>query len=64
MVMHLQPTSPVPDETARVARAASAKGNVYIQMRDVPGSVYADDDFSDLFDVRGRPAIAPGVWSW
>jgi transposase len=30
-----------------------------MQMRDVLGSIYEDEDFSELFEVRGRPAIAP-----
>jgi transposase len=28
-------------------------------MRDVLGSIYDDEDFAKLFEVRGRPAIAP-----
>jgi transposase len=28
-------------------------------MRDVLGTIYADEDFAELFEVRGRPAIAP-----
>ena len=30
-----------------------------MQMRDVLGTIYDDEDFSELFEVRGRPAIAP-----
>ena len=59
MSMRPKPIGPVPEDTARVARAAFPKGNVYIQMRDVLGSIYDDEDFSELFEVRGRPAIAP-----
>ena len=59
MSMHPYPIGPVPEDTARVARAAFPKGNVYIEMRDVLGSVYKDEDFEELFEVRGRPAIAP-----
>jgi transposase len=59
--MCLQPTpiEPVPEETARVARAAFPKGNVYLQMRDVLGALYDDRQFADLFAQRGRPAEAP-----
>jgi transposase len=57
--MHPQPISPVPEDTARVAKAAFPKGNAYIEMRNVLGTVYEDEDFSELFEVRGRPAIAP-----
>jgi transposase len=57
--MHPQPIGPVPEDTARVAKAAFPKGNLYIQMRNVLGSIYDDEDFAELFEVRGRPAIAP-----
>jgi len=59
MSMHPQPISPILEDTARVARAAFPKGKVYIEMRDVLGSVYGDEDFEELFKARGRPAIAP-----
>lgn len=59
MSMQPQPISPVPEETARVAKAAFPKGSTYMQMRDVLGAVYEDTDFSGLFAVRGRPAHAP-----
>ena len=59
MSMNPEPIRPVPEETARVARAAFPKGNVYIEMHDVLGSVYKDEDFAKLFEVRGRPAVAP-----
>ncbi len=59
--MSLQPEviGPVPEETARVARAAFPKGNVYMQMRDVLGVIYDDESFAALFARRGRPAEAP-----
>ena len=28
-------------------------------MRDVLGAIYEDEDFAEIFEVRGRPAIAP-----
>ena len=59
MSLQPEPAGPVPDETARVARAAFPKGNVYMQMRDVLGVVYDDLSFSPLFAVRGRPAESP-----
>lgn len=59
MSMHPQPIGPVPEDTARVARAAFPKGNLYMQIRDVLGTIYDDEDFSELFEVRGRPAITP-----
>ena len=59
MSMRPKPIGPVPEDTARVARAAFPKGNPYMHMRDVLGTIYADEDFAELFEVRGRPAIAP-----
>src|SRR5712691_869172 len=59
--MSLKPQAicPVPQETVRVARAAYPKGNLYIQMREVLGSIYTDEDFADLFPKEGQPAEAP-----
>src|SRR5215472_3996167 len=59
MSLKPQAISPVPEETARVARAAYPKGNVYMQMRDVLGCIYHDEDFADLFPKDGQPAEAP-----
>lgn len=58
--MSLKPQliAPVPQETARVARAAYPKGNLYMQMRDVLGSIYTDEAFQDLFPKEGQPAEA------
>jgi transposase len=59
MSLKPQAVCPVPQETARVARAAYPKGNSYMQMRDVLGSIYTDEDFADLFPKEGQPAEAP-----
>lgn len=59
MSLHPQPIGPVPEDIARVARAAFPKGTTYVRTRDVLGAVYEDEDFAELFEVRGRPAIAP-----
>jgi transposase len=53
------PIGPIPDETARVARAAFPKGSRYLQMRDVLGTTFADADFAALDPARGRPVEAP-----
>jgi transposase len=50
---------PVPEETARIARAAFLRGNLYIRMRDELGPIVTDSSFAPLFAVRGRPAEAP-----
>jgi transposase len=59
MCLHPNPIPPVPEETLRVARAAFPKGNRYLQMRDVLGSIYTDDMFADLYPAKGQPAEAP-----
>jgi len=52
---------PVPEETARVARAAFPKGNVYVAMRDRLNLWYQDSAFAPLFQSRGsHPAESPG----
>jgi len=53
------PIDPVPEQTARVARAAFPKGSLAIQVRDELGVIYADEQFAPLFPTRGQPAIAP-----
>lgn len=59
--MSLQPQAvpPVPAETARIARAAFPKGNLYLQLRDEIGVLFEDTDFATLFPTRGQPAYAP-----
>jgi transposase len=59
--MSLQPHAigPIPEETARIARAAYPKGNIYLQLRDTLGTIYEDEQFADLFPRRGQPAETP-----
>jgi transposase len=59
MSLKARTVCPVPQETARVARAAYPRGNLYMQMRDVLGCIYADEDFAALFPKEGQPALAP-----
>lgn len=59
MSLKRQAVPPVPAETVRIARAAYPKGNLYLHMRDVLGSIYIDEDFADLFPKDGQPAEAP-----
>ena len=54
-----QPLPPVPDDTARYARAAFRRGNPYVLLHDRLGAVFADADFADLYPRRGQPAYAP-----
>jgi transposase len=59
MSLHPTPVAPVPEETARVARAAFPHGNVYMRMRDELGQLDTDEGFAALFPRRGQPAEAP-----
>ncbi|MDQ3802298.1 MAG: IS1182 family transposase [Acidobacteriota bacterium] len=59
MSLRPQPVPPIPDETARVARAAFPKGNIYMLLRDGLGALVEDKDFATLFPTHGQPAAAP-----
>ena len=59
MSLKPQGISPVPEETARIARAAYPKGNGYMHMRDELGTMYEDESFASLFPNNGQPAEAP-----
>src|SRR5437868_6960022 len=59
MSLRPQPLAPVPDETARVARAAFPKGNPYLILRDTLGTIFQDDSFTDLYAHDGQPGVAP-----
>src|SRR4051794_4619537 len=50
---------PVPEDTARVARAVFPNGNPYLRLRDELGTIFHDTDFADLYPLRGQPALAP-----
>jgi transposase len=53
------PIEPVPEETARVARAAFRKGNPLLKLRDELGSIFRDEDFANLFPSLGQPGLPP-----
>ena len=59
--MSLQPSPlpPVPEATARVARAAFRRPALCMRLRDELGVLYEDADFAALFPTRGRPALPP-----
>jgi hypothetical protein len=58
MTLHRQNEFSIPEETARVARAAYPKGNVYMKMRDALGTIYQDEAFAHVFPQNGRPVEA------
>jgi transposase len=57
--MSLKPMAipPVPVETARIARAAFPKGNLYMKFRDRVGTILHDEDFAPLFAKDGAPGL-------
>ena len=59
MSLQIRPIPPIPELTAQVARAAFRKGNTYMQMRDVLGAFFTDDQFADLYPAEGQPGYAP-----
>src|SRR5829696_9195348 len=64
--MSLHPTAiePVPEQTARVAKAAFPKGNPYLTLRDELGALFHDEMFAYLFPKRGQPAASPWRLVW
>jgi transposase len=59
MSLHPHVIAPVPDETARVARAAFPKGHPSLTFRDALGTIFQDEDFSALFPAWGHPGLSP-----
>src|SRR5262247_3895509 len=59
MSLHPHVIAPVPEETARVARAAFPKGHPYLILRDALGTIFHDDDFATLYAHTGQPGLAP-----
>jgi transposase len=59
MTMFPQAIGPIPEETARIARAANPKGTLAMWLRDELGGMYTDEDFGDLYPERGQPALSP-----
>jgi transposase len=59
--MSLRPhvMTPVPADTARVARAAFPKGHPYLTFRDALGTVFQDEDFAAVFPLTGQPGLPP-----
>ena len=55
----------IPEETARVARAAFPKGTLFMRMRDELGAIYHDAQFAALYPpaAASRPRHR-GAWRW
>jgi hypothetical protein len=54
------PIEPVPEATARVARAAFRKGTPLLKLRDELGTIFADADFANGIRVffGSMPSVA------
>lgn len=59
MSLHPQASYPIPEETARVAQALCPTGHPFLRLREEFGLLFTDQDFADLFPVRGQPAASP-----
>jgi transposase len=59
MSLHPHVIEPVPEDTARVARAAFPKGHPYLTFRDALGTIFQDEDFAALFPASGQPGLSP-----
>jgi transposase len=59
MSMYPRELGTIPEETARVARAACPKGTLAMRLRDALGELYKDEQFAALYPVEGQPAYAP-----
>src|SRR5690242_6811870 len=59
MALRPEPSGAVPEETARVVRAAFPKRHPCLRLRDEVGTIYRDEHFAALFPPQGRPAEAP-----
>jgi transposase len=61
VVMSVQPRPwpEVPEQTKVVARAAFPKGTLAMRVRDELPGLFADEQFTSAFGVRGKPGISP-----
>ncbi len=59
MSLKPSPVDPVPQQTALIATTAFRKGNLYLRLRDELGTLFADEDFADLYPSRGQPGLSP-----
>jgi transposase len=57
--MYARELGSIPEETARVARAACPKGTLAMRLRDELGELYQDEHFVSLYPVEGQPAYEP-----
>lgn len=56
MSMYARELGNIPEETARVARAACPKGTLAMRLRDELGELYQNEHFVSLYPSEGQPA--------
>jgi transposase len=59
MSLHPEAIGPVPEATARAARASFPKGTACLRLRDKLGAIFDDGMFAGLYPKCGQPAYAP-----
>jgi transposase len=59
MSLHPEAIGPVPEATARAARASFPKGTACLRLRDKLGAIFEDAMFAGLYPKGGQPAYAP-----
>jgi transposase len=59
MTLHPRHIPDIPQATVEIAKAAFRKGNRYMQMRDELGTLFSDQQFTDLFPNVGQLAASP-----
>jgi hypothetical protein len=57
MSLQAQPIPPIPELTAKVAHRAFRKGNVYMQMRDLLGTFFTDDQAVENLTIANVPRV-------
>jgi transposase len=64
MSLKPDPIQPVPEETARIARAAFRKGNPLLRLRDELGAIFADADLPTCSPSSASRPCHRGAWRW
>jgi len=64
MSLKPEPIGPIPQETARVAKAACPERSTFIQMRDASGMLFEDSMFANLFALMVSQLWPRGDWLW
>jgi transposase len=50
----------IPEETAKVAKAAFPGGDIYLTLRDALGPIYEDKAFQELYPTHGQHFFLAG----